>query len=118
MQGGFFWGSFASQLSGVGFWRQSALGLLSAFWGTIFHPSGSGYKALPFAIVDVSGDGVSSPVFYNLSATHALASVDSIIIIGVRKASQTVGSGVMMTSASNISVHFYYFGWIVSAPSP
>ena len=112
--GGFVAGSFASQLSGAGFLQISAFGALSAFYGGGF---ASGYKVFPIAFQDFSGDGVSSPVFYAVSATQALASVDSIFAVGVKKASQTVGSGVMFTSASNISVHFMWTGWIVSSPA-
>lgn len=114
--GGFWVMSFASMLSGVGFFQESALGILSRYWGTIVHPAGSGFKVLPLIFQDFSGDGVSSPVFYHTSATMALASVDSIVVIGVMKASQTVGSGIMYTSASNISVRFLMAGWIVSTP--
>lgn len=115
--GGFIMGSFASQLSGVGFLQISALGALSAFFGTgNLGVNTSGYRFIPFNFVDLSGDGVSSPIFIAMSATMALADSTSVAVIGVRKASQTVGSGIMMTSASNISVHFVWAGWIISAP--
>lgn len=116
LYGGFVVGSFASQLSGVGFLQVSAIQALSAFYGTVPGAAGSGYKFIPLIFQDFSGDGVSSPVFYHLTATGALATVTSIAIIAVNKASQTTGSGVMFTSASNISVHFLYAGWIVSVP--
>lgn len=125
--GGFLVASFASQLSGAGFLAESAFDLFSSTYGAtlasnlLLGGSGGsspqlGFKPLLFAFMDVSGDGVSSPVFYGFSVSNALSADDSVVVVVVRKASQTVGSGVMYTSASNISVHFVMQGWIVSTP--
>ena len=115
MYGGIVMGSFASQLSGAGFFQLSAVQALSAFYGTVLHSAGSGFKVIPFAFQDVSGvgDGTNA-VYYYVSATQALASTDSIVVIAVKRQSYTVGTGLAFTSASNISVHFIWTGFIVS----
>ena len=116
--GGFIVGSFASQLSGVGFLQISAFGALSAFYGGGF---ASGYKIFPIAFQDFSGDGQSTPITYRVTATQALASVDSIIAIAAFKLTTTAagsgGGALSPTLASNVSVHFLWTGWIVSTPA-
>ncbi len=113
--------SFASQLSGLGFLQISAFEAMGSTYGVtaVSNLYDSGFKFIPIAFQDVSGDGVSGgPVTYFLSASQALSVGDtSIAIIIARKPSQTVGSGIVFTSASNISVHFIAAGFIVSAPS-
>lgn len=122
--GGFVMASMANSLSGVGFIQMSANEFLFSTYGATFVSNvllgfgGSGFKVVPINFLDFSGDGASDTVWYTLSATQALAGDDSIAIVRVMKASQTVGSGIVPTSASSISVHFIAFGWIVSAPTP
>ncbi len=121
--GGFLLGSFASQLSGAGFVAFSAQGVISGFYGTVPGVNGSGWKFIPFVFQDISTDGTTSNtvgVEYFLSTTGALATLDSVIVVGVKKFSQTFGSAAsaaptVFTLASNISVHFMFAGWIVSA---
>ena len=112
--GGLIVGSFASQLSGVGFFQLSALGAISQFYGTgNLGINTSGYKIFPFAFMDFSGDGGSNQIGYALSATQAIASNDSVVVITPKK--YAVSGPV--TSASNISVHFVYVALIISAPA-
>ena len=124
LYGGYVQGSFASQLSGVGFLQISTLGALSAFWGTggggIFGGTGSGFKIIPFAMHHGSA-GESNAYYFHLSATQALASTDSIFVIAVQRVLVSGGSigsvqFIGLTSASNISVRFVWHGWIVSTP--
>ncbi len=119
--GGFVFGSFASQLAGVGFWNASAYELMGSTYGVtmVSNLLGSGFKVIPFGFMDQSWDGASNaPMIYFLSVTQGLGIAnDSTVIIVARKGSITAGaSGIVMNSASNISVHFTWFGWIVSSP--
>ena len=112
--------SFASQLSGVGFFQISAYEAMTSVYGAtlVSNILGSGFKFIPMWFQDFSGvgDGTNN-VFYAVSATQALSvGNNSVAVIGVRKQSYTVGTGLAFTSASNVSVHFICGGFIVSAP--
>ncbi len=125
--GGFVMASFASQLSGVGFLAESAMDILTSTYGITMisninvaigggsvgsTSTGIGFKVIPFAYNDFSGDGGSNQIGYTLSATQALSADDSVVVIAPKK--YAVSGPV--TSASNVSVHFLMFGWIVSTP--
>ena len=112
--GGIIFGSFAGSTSGAGFVQLSALGMLSQFYGTgNLGVNTSGYRVIPFAFMDYSGDAISAEIGYTLSATQALASIDSIVIVAPKRFAISQG---LVTSVSNISVHFMYVALIVSNP--
>lgn len=112
--GGVLIGSFAGSTSGAGWIQLSALGAISQMYGTgNLGIATSGYKILPFAFLDISGDGVSATVFYTLSVTQAIASNDSVVIIAPKAAS----GGNVGLAISARSVHFVYFAFVISAPA-
>lgn len=122
--GGLVMMSFASQLSGVGFLQISAAEFIYSTYGATLASNlllaGAGFKVVPVAFQDFSGVEATSPAFYRLSATMALAGDNSIAVVAVFRVTTTAaGSGggqLALTLASNASVHFIAQGWIVSSP--
>ncbi len=118
--GGFVVGSFASLLVSPGWVQISALGALSAYWGTVLGAAGSGYRIIPFDIIEMS----ANPSFvynYKPSITQAFTSIDSIFVIAAQLESLVGGSAgsvlnIGYTSAGGTNVRFMWFGWIVSTP--
>lgn len=111
--------SFASSLSGVGFWQASAFELMGSTYGVSLVSAiwGSGFKVIPIAFMDASGLD-SSPIFPVVSATQAFGVADnSVAVIVVRFLSLANGTITGYTLASNRSVHFVLTGLIVSGPN-
>ena len=118
--GGMVLMSFASQLSDVGFLQISAYEWnISAFGATYAsNVMGSGWRIIPYGhpMEMTFGDGASSILQWGMSVTQALSSENSVVVLVGMRASQTDGSGIVPTSASDVSVHIVIPGIIVSSP--
>lgn len=118
--GGFLYMSFASQLEGAGFLQFSSYDIMASTYGLtqVSNVWSSGFRWVPLMAVDLSnGDGASSIWLPGApTGTQALTGATSVGVIRFSKASQTVGSGIVPTSASTISIHCFIIGLIVSAP--